>query len=155
MCKKQENNVDDGKIAKPIVLSNEDAERRGLMDDLISSLKNGDVFKSKIKHSDTNNKKIPQLFNSDSNNTNTTVPSNTNAAKELLRNLDKGKVKLSTSSLSSNDDNEMSMQSLPTAEPQSTENKGTKETNSKEVEIDMDDWLENSVNKMLEEITKD
>jgi len=154
MGKKQESNVDDGKIAKPIVLSDEDAERRGLMDDLISSLKNGDVFKSKIKHSDTNNKKIPQLFNNDSNNANTTGPSNTNAAKELLRNLDKGKSKLSTSTLSSNEDIEMSMQSLPTAEPQSTETKGAKETNSKEIDIDMDDWLENSVNKMLEEITK-
>jgi len=159
--KKSETTVEDGKIAKAIVLSDEDAERRGLMDDLISSLKNGDVFKSKIKHTDTGGKKI-QLFGTTDTGSNNSLGPSTNAAKELLKNLDKGKGKLSIDTKEPNDE-EMAMQTPPTAEPQSTEVKetsveveanNTAEDDENKDSTELDDWLENSVNRMLEEISK-
>lgn len=153
MYKKPEtnNNENKEKVNVPkIVLEGEDAEKRGLMDNLISSLKNGDVFKSKIKHSNEDyNRKHNLLFNVDSSSV-TSLNSN-NAAKELLRNLDKGKTNLAQ------DLSETSSLMQPTAEPQSkgdtsTENKEENNNDSKETNID--DWLENSVNALLQEITK-
>ncbi|OUM65318.1 hypothetical protein PIROE2DRAFT_60114 [Piromyces sp. E2] len=158
MNKKSNNNANEGndKIAKSIVLNSENAEKRGLMDDLISSLKNGDVFKSKIKHSNDDYNKKHKIFNVESTN----VTSN-NAAKELLKNLDKGKSSLSR------DVSESILQTPLSAEPTTAENKesnannsNSKKTNDQSTEetkddkIELDDWLENSVNKLLAEITK-
>jgi hypothetical protein len=128
------NDENKGKLnsSKPIVLDGENAEKRGLMDDLISSLKNGDVFKSKIKHSneDYNNKYRNKLFNADSGNI--TNLNNTNAAKELLRNIDKGKSK-TTINNSSSDIME------PTPEPQGNnekENVNKQKDDKQSMEID-------------------
>jgi len=125
------------------------------MDDLISSLKNGDVFKSKIKHSNDDYNKKHKIFNIESS----SVSSN-NAAKELLKNLDKGKSSLSR------DVSESLLQVPLGAEPTTTgnskqdisdtnntkENSETKDAKEDKIEID-DDWLENSVNKLLAEIS--
>ncbi|ORX59890.1 FH2-domain-containing protein [Piromyces finnis] len=153
--KPEGNNEGNDKIVKAIVLDSENAEKRGLMDNLISSLKNGDVFKSKIKHSNEDYSKKHKLFNMETSN----IPNNNinnNAAKELLKNLDKGKL------CSSHDDISESLLSVSlSAEPTSLENRessnilndqsSSENTNNKS---DIDDWLEESVNKLLAEISK-
>eukprot|EP00833_Pecoramyces_ruminatium_P017470 jgi/Orpsp1_1/1191502/evm.model.d7180000086404.2 len=164
-AKKSDASIDENKSnlnsPKPIVLDGEDAEKRGLMDNLISSLKNGDVFKSKIKHSndDYNNKfKHNKLFGTDSNNI--TSLNNSNAAKERLRQLDKAKPKMNILDTLNNSESDII---IPTPESQNKNEKENKNSNTNENESNnnnnnnnnallIDDWLESSVNALLDEI---